>query len=110
MPTFRVYYKTRYRHLSEGGHHDFLADSEIEALRMFFSNRRTELEEEEESDHDLPDLSNLSLSKEYTWSEGEYLVELRGVEKVDLAACPLCNGEGEVDAALAVQFSGQQAR
>lgn len=107
MPKFRVHYKTRYRHMSQGGHHDFEAASDLEAVKRFFTERRAELEDEGEDSNQLPDPVAVSLSKEYSWSEGEYLVELRGVEMIDLVECPLCHGLGELSSSALPGYEGR---
>ena len=106
MPTYRVYYKAYYREHSEFAHTDVQARNELSALRKFFQERRSELREADLlHGAELPDLNRLDVSAEYRWWEGDWLQVYRGVEEVDVAPCPLCEGTGEVAGAVATGFS-----
>ena len=105
MPTYRVYYKGYYHEHSESNHTDVEARNELSALRKFFKQRRSELREAELlGGADLPDLVGLELKGEYRWWEGEWLHVYRGIEKVGVAPCPICQGTGEVSDAAAEEL------
>ena len=105
MPTYRVYYKGYYHEHSESSHTDVVARDELSALRRFFRERGSELREADLLDGaQLPDLASLDASDEYRWWEGDWLHVYRGVEKVTVAPCPLCEGKGEVDGMVAQEL------
>ena len=102
MGRFRVYYKGYYHEHSESNHTDVVARNELSALRKFFKQRRSELREADLLDGaELPNLATLDINSEYRWWEGEWLHVCRGIEKIDVARCPLCGGSGEVTGAVA---------
>ncbi|MDP2950520.1 MAG: hypothetical protein Q8P22_13425 [Chloroflexota bacterium] len=105
MPTFRVYYKGYYHEHSEWNHTDVEARDELSALRKFFRERRAELREADLlHGAQLPSLASLDPRSEYRWWEGDWLEVYRGIEKVDVAPCPVCEGEGELPRAVANEF------
>jgi len=102
MPTYRVYYKGYYHEHSESNHTDVEARNELSALRKFFKQRRSELREAELLDGaQLPGLASLDINSEYRWWEGEWLHVYRGIERIDVARCPMCGGSGEITGATA---------
>jgi hypothetical protein len=105
MPTYRVYHKGYYHEHSEFNHTDVVARDELSALRKFFRQRGSELREADLLDGaQLPDLASLDVGGDYRWWEGDWLHVYRGVEKVTAAPCPLCDGRGEVDGAVAEEL------
>jgi hypothetical protein len=97
MGWFRVYYKGYYHEHSEFNHTDVEAENELSALRKFFKQRRSDLREAELlAGAQLPDLASLDINSEYRWWEGEWLHVYRGIERIDVARCPMCGGSGEI--------------
>ena len=110
MPTYRVYYKGYYHEYSEFQHTDVEAADELAALREFFKQKRSELREAELLEGaGLPRLARLKVGREYRWWEGDWLQGYRGIERVDVARCPLCEGRGEVAGAVARGFAQEPA-
>ncbi len=110
MSTFRIYYKGYYREHSEFMHMDVLAQDERAAVREFFKEIRNHLRESDLLDGSgLPDLRSVRVDGEYKWWEGDWLQVYRRVKEVDVVPCPLCEGSGEVDGAVARGFAQQPA-
>lgn len=110
MATYRVYYKGYYREHSEFMHMDVPAQDERAAVREFFKEIRDHLREFDLLDGSgLPDLRSVRVDGEYKWWEGDWFEVYRGVEEVDVATCPLCQGKGEVAGGVARGFAQQPA-
>jgi len=110
MPTYRIYWKGYYREHSEFPHVDIAARSKLSALRKFFEEIRSELEEDDSLEgSDLPDPRTLRVDGEYKWWQDEWLHDYRGIEEVDAVLCPWCEGSGEVTQAVGREFGKQAA-
>jgi len=86
-------------------------DSQVEALDAFFRNHvpdrtRVQWVDDEGRGHSLGGTEDFDPDKTYVWVENDRPMEFQGIDEATpgMVTCPLCNGHGEVEEALAAEF------
>jgi hypothetical protein len=81
-----------------------------EALQAFFRDHAGEdgkvmIIEEDGRPYEADD--SLDIDRTYVWVENDRLMEYQGIDEATegMVACPLCDGTGEVDEAVAEEFA-----